>query len=110
MRLLAVISLLVAQAEEKLPLNVLYVGSTDTPRGKEYVEFLQRVCQGARGASIGEFDPRSAHSFHAIVLDWSEDGTLAPLGDRDAWNKPAVLIGSAGRLLAEKWQLSGGFG
>ena len=53
-----------------------------------------------------------------VLLDWSQsDVDLAkmaeitsPLGPRDQWTKPTVLLGSAGLLLAGPWELIGSYG
>jgi hypothetical protein len=54
------------------------------------------------------------------VLDWRQTGELgkwrskegkpSPLGDRESWTTPVVLIGSAGLNLACAWAVKGGFG
>jgi hypothetical protein len=53
-----------------------------------------------------------------VLLDWSQsDVDLAkmaelesPLGPREKWNTPTVLLGSAGLLLAAPWELIGSYG
>jgi hypothetical protein len=113
--LLASLAILFAQDGEKLPFKVLYVGNTDTPRGKEYVDLLERTFQGAKGVSRKDADAARADAFDVVLLDWSQtdqsyqdlDKVPSPLGDRAAWKKPTVLLGSAGLLLAEKWRLAG---
>jgi len=120
MRLLLVTACLlsVPQEPEKLPLKVLYVGNIDTPRGREYVALLEGAFRNCKGADRKGFDPKTAAEFDAVLLDWSQQDqsfqdlprVVSPLGERDAWTKPTVLLGSAGLLLAKKWQLSGTWG
>jgi hypothetical protein len=108
-------------------LKVLYVGNKDTDRGRSYAKFL-----GDRFALVGAverrtFDPGSAADVDVVVLDWSqsdidrsgdrprkasliESGVKSPLGERSRWNKPTVLLGSAGHLLAAPWKVFGGSG
>lgn len=113
--LVAAVLLSVPQEQEKLPLKVLYVGNIDTPRGREYVELLGRAFQDCKGAARIGFDPKTAADFDVVLLDWSQQDqpyqdlpkAASPLGERDAWTKPAVLLGSAGLLLATQWRLSG---
>jgi hypothetical protein len=52
-----------------------------------------------------------------VLLDWPQSGTMrgnwldgAPLGNREDWDKPTVLLGSAGLNLAVVWKLKGGSG
>ena len=53
-----------------------------------------------------------------MLLDWSQGDvdlmqrkTLkSPLGPRDNWSTPTVLLGSAGLLIAGPWQTNGSYG
>ena len=53
-----------------------------------------------------------------VLLDWPQSETVrqeweqgrAPLSDRDKWQKPTVLLGSAGLNLAVVWKVRGGSG
>jgi hypothetical protein len=49
------------------------------------------------------------------VLDWSQRDPrtkppTSPLGKREAWGKPTVLLDSAGHLLTGAWEVRGGSG
>lgn len=105
-----------AQAAEKSALKVLFVGATDTPRGKAFADFLSERFETAKSVARDGFDPKSAADFDVVLLDWRQPDVKdiakaeSPLGPRDAWAKPLVLIGSAGLLIATPWETSGGYG
>lgn len=103
-----------AREPNKVNLAVLYVGRPSTPRGKAYQEFLRRHFQWVKATEWPGFVPEQANSFDAVLLDWSQEERppkpMSPLGPRQAWNKPTVLLGSAGLLLAEAWDSHGAIG
>jgi hypothetical protein len=48
-----------------------------------------------------------------VLLDWSQATSstyISPLGDLESWDKPMVLLGSAGLMLAGPWSIIGGAG
>jgi hypothetical protein len=109
------------------PLRVLYLGNTDTDRGRSYARFLGEKFTLAGAADRKTFDPGSARDVDVVVLDWSqgdvdhssdsarkasawESDLKSPLGERSRWAKPTVLLGSAGHLLAAPWKVFGGSG
>jgi hypothetical protein len=108
-----------AERKEKANWSVLYIGDTSTPRGKAYTAFLREHFRRAESAERKGFDPRKATEFDVVLLDWSQrdrpqgDRTrkpASPLGPKETWNKPTVLLGSAGLLLAEAWEIHGAIG
>lgn len=107
------------------PLRVIYLGNTDTDRGRAYARFLGEkfTLVGARNRQ--SFDPHSKVEADVVVLDWSqsdiphpdirepggyESHIKSPLGERARWGTPTVLLGSAGHLLAAPWKTFGGSG
>src|SRR5262249_54054217 len=63
------------------------------------------------------FQVADAAAFDVILLDWPQGEyardmrrLTSPLGGRDQWEKPTVLLGSAGLNLAVAWKLKGGSG
>jgi hypothetical protein len=109
------------------PLRVLYVGNTNTDRGRSYARFLGETFTPVRAADRKTFDPGSVGDVDVVVLDWSqsdidhrdnvgnrasalESNLRSPLGERSRWTKPTVLLGSAGHLLAAPWKVFGGSG
>jgi len=87
-----------------------------TPRGKAYARFLQQHFRQAEAAERNGFDPRLATAFDVVLLDRSQDERpkrlkpSSPLGPLQAWAKPTVLLGGAGLLLAEAWEVHGTIG
>lgn len=101
--------------EPPLPLRVLYLGNEGTPRSAQFVEFLRGQFADATAADRDTFDPAKAADADVVVLDWSQRDTnsenaVSPLGPRENWAKPTVLLGSAGHLLAAPWEIIGGSG
>lgn len=101
--------------ESRLPLRVMYLGNQSTPRTTEFIDFLrarfEQVAEKKRDAG----DLESVAAYDVVLLDWSQSDTdsekaVSPLGPRQQWSKPTVLLGSAGHLLATPWQIIGGAG
>ena len=99
--------------EATLPQRVLYVGH----RGGDFEPFLKRHFNQAQIVSRNEFKPSAAKDFDVVLLDWpqSEEARASrsgksPLGMREEWVTPTVLLGSAGLNLAVVWKLKGGSG
>ena len=114
---LAVATLMFAanvMAGELDELRVIYVGSERT---SEFVDFLKDHVAEVESAERDTFDPTDAEKFDVVLLDWpqSSDARIertrnSPLGKREDWSRPTVLLGSAGLNLACAWQLRGGSG
>jgi hypothetical protein len=95
-------------------LRVLYVGSE---RAKEYGKFLKEYVGEFDSVSREDFKPERASRFDVVLLDWPQTGEISemrslrsPLGDREQWNRPTVLLGSAGLRMAVAWKMQGGSG
>jgi hypothetical protein len=102
------------QAAELGELKVLYVGSERT---SEYVPFLKGKVGLVEARDRKDFQARDADRFDVVLLDWPQGQETrelrklrSPLGSRDAWKTPTVLLGSAGLSLAVTWKLKGGSG
>jgi hypothetical protein len=101
--------------ELKLPLHVLYVGNSKSPRASEFAGFLKQRCARVTLADRAGFDASRAKEAAVVLLDWSQSETKveeaqSPLGRIEDWSKPTVLLGSAGLLMAGRWQIIGGAG
>jgi hypothetical protein len=103
-----------SQAKDLKDLKVLYVGSERT---KEFVPFLKKYVAQVESRNRYGFNPSDAAAFDVLLLDWPQgqetrDMTRlkSPFGSRDEWNRPTVLLGSAGLNLAVAWKLKGGSG
>jgi hypothetical protein len=106
------------RAEEpsaRQPLRLLYVGNAKTERAEEFADFFRKRFATVEVAEREGFDPALAEKADVVVLDWSQHDPRtkppkSPLGKREAWGKPTVLLGSAGHLLAGAWEVHGGSG
>ncbi len=103
----------VLQAAEIVPLRVLYIGS----RIGEFGPFLKEHFKQVETVTRDQFQLKQADNFDVVLLDWPQSGTMrgawldgSPLGKREGWHKPTVLLGSAGLNLAVCWKLHGGSG
>ena len=99
-------------------LKVLYIGDRDSARAKHFQGFLKENVGKVDFAERDKFKPSEADAFDVVLLDWPQSNNTrdewksgrSPLGDRDAWTKPTVLLGSAGLNLAVVWKVRGGSG
>jgi hypothetical protein len=98
-----------------VPLSVLYVGDSKSPGAGDYESFLKKHFRQVRVANREGFDPATAKSADVVLLDWSQSDAdvrkaKSPFGKLEDWDRPTVLLGSAGLLLAGQWQIVGGAG
>lgn len=97
-------------------LRVLYLGDPGTARAKEFKDYLAPNLAMVTVAARDRFHLADADGFDVVLLDWHQTGgdltqlRRHPLGDRAAWRRPTVLLGSAGLLTAVTWQVRGGSG
>lgn len=122
MKMLSLILTLVAMvlragAVDLDEMRVLYIGEAGTLREKEVSGFLRKNVGEVKAVSRAGFAPADAADFDVVVLDWPQSesarldrGIKSPLGDRREWEKPTVLLGSAGLNLAVAWRIRGGSG
>jgi hypothetical protein len=98
-----------------LPQRVLYIGN----RGPEFEPFLKEHFAKVESIPIpaARVDPSQTADFDVVLLDWPQSHAThgawldgSPLGNREDWSKPTVLLGSAGLNLAVAWKLKGGSG
>jgi|SRR5208282_2895526 len=119
-RVIIILGLLLAPlcpAVELRDLRVLYVGNTNSARAADFAAFLSTNVAHVEIAARNGFDPAKAAPFDVVLLDWSQSDSRgqfppqkSPLGERNAWTKPTVLLGSAGLHMAIVWDVKGGFG
>jgi hypothetical protein len=117
---------LAADGAPKTRPRVLYIGNTDTDRGRAYSAFLRENFVFAGAVDRKALDPGSPPAVDVVMLDWSQQDIdrrippskpslpeidlKSPLGERSRWTRPTVLLGSAGHLLAAPWKVFGGAG
>jgi hypothetical protein len=100
-------------ADAVSPLRVLYIGH----RPAEFAPLLQAHFAKVETVALKQFQPSQAEAFDVVLLDWPQSRAMrgawldgSPLGRREDWKKPTVLLGSAGLNLAVAWKLHGGSG
>lgn len=103
-------------------LSVAYVGDVDSPRAAAFVEFLEDRFGHVRALNREGLEPVEAARADVVLLDWDQqagvmkwfdDRSLVlehPLGPRERWRTPTVLLGSAGLNTAAAWDVRGGSG
>ena len=99
-------------------LKVLYVGDPSASRATYFSGFLKENVDEVKVVARDAVKPSQADGFDVVLLDWPQSDSArddrksarSPLGDRDAWTKPTVLLGSAGLNLAVVWKVRGGSG
>ena len=103
-----------SDARELADLKVLFVGAE---RSTDYVDFLTGKVAQIESKNRADFKLSDAAPFDVVLLDWPQGEETremrkltSPLGTREAWNKPTVLLGSAGLNLAVAWKMKGGSG
>ncbi len=107
---------ILASERVRVPLRVLYLSrAKDDARTAAFTEFLTLNFTSCRTKSREEFQREFANDIDVVVLDWSQDERLAkkvisPIGPLEDWKHPIVLLGSAGLLLSEPWQVIGDAG
>ena len=105
-------------------LRVAFVGAPDTDRGRAFTQLLEQRFGTVQAFDRDGCEPARLQEHDVVVLDWPQGEGLgkwfqapdkggerrAPLGPREQWRTPVVLIGSAGLNLAASWAVAGGFG
>ena len=107
-----------ARAGDLNKLKLLYVGEpANSTRAKQIASFLQKNAGQIQAVERRGFRPEQANEFDVVVLDCPQSGNTeqerkqgSPLGARAGWNKPTVLLGSAGLNMAIVWKVRGGSG
>lgn len=112
--LIAIALIQSSPAKELSEMKVLYVGSE---RPADFGNFLKSKVARFEARPRGDFKARDAEPFDVVLLEWPQSAETremrklaSPLGARENWTKPTVLLGSAGLNLAVAWQMKGGIG
>jgi hypothetical protein len=106
---------LAAQAPERLPQRLLFVGEAEhAPRAREFTDFLAPRFAKVTATTHEQFAPAMAADADVVLLDWHQgqdvDRSKSPLGAFESWHTPLVLLGSAGLNTAVAWDVFGGVG
>jgi hypothetical protein len=103
-------------------LHVAFVGELQSERGADFVKFLRQQFARVDGVERSTCTPDQLRTADVVVLDWPQsEGVMAwmqdkkkerhnPLGELERWDRPTVLVGSAGLNLAAAWSLPGSQG
>ena len=115
--LMVLLSVAAIHASDLKSLSVLYIGDTGTPRAANFSNFIRTNVNKFESTARKGFNPAKAENFDVVVLDWPQGGDdgfrqnpTGPIGPREKWQKPMVLVGSAGLNLAVVWKVRGGSG
>jgi len=121
----ALFAVLAAPAQDRTLnpcLHVAFVGEPQQERGKDFVQFLRAQFARVDAVERSTCTPAMLRTADVVVLDWPQQGAVStwvrdkprvrenPLGELARWDRPTVLIGSAGLNLATEWGLPGGYG
>ena len=112
------------KAPQRHPLRLLFLGEPGSARSEVFRTFLTERFASVRVADRWTWDRALLKDADVVVLDWpQQDGVstwmlkgdrtvtpVNPLGAREQWNKPTLLLGSAGLNVAWAWGVKGSFG
>ena len=106
---------LAAQAPERLPQRLLFVGEAKhAERAREFTDFLTAHFAKVAATTHEQFAPAMVEGADVVLLDWHQDQDVdrskSPLGAFESWHTPLVLLGSAGLNTAVAWDVFGGAG
>jgi hypothetical protein len=110
--------------EETGPPRLLFLGDPESPRTPDFETFLTDRFGAVLTADRWDWDRSLLEEVDVVVLDWPQDDGVSkwmlagdrtvpprsPLGTRNAWTIPTLLLGSAGLNTAWAWDVKGGFG
>ncbi len=104
------------EVSKPIDLAVLYLGAPDTERALAFKGFLASHFRRVTIADRVSWDRKLADKVDVVVLDWPRPPDQfrlpkeRPLGERDDWGTPTVLLGNAAFYVAQTWGLRGGMG
>jgi hypothetical protein len=115
--LILLAAVLQLHAADLKKLSVLYIADGEASRTDAFKKLLETHVAKYEVVKRSGFNPAKAEPFDVVLLDWHQGGDTqserkrpCPLGDRNKWEKPTVLLGSAGLNVAVVWQVRGGGG
>jgi len=100
-------------------LHVAFVGDLQSARGADFAKFLREQFTRVDTVERTACTPDQLRTADVVVLDWPQgEGVMKwfedkqkarhnPLGELARWDRPTVLLGSAGLNLASLWNLPG---
>jgi hypothetical protein len=112
-------------AQDRHALRIAFVEADSTPtasRSAAFTAFLRERFTSVKQIPAVDLKPTAFDGVDVVLLDWDQqDGVMkwmndeaativCPLGKREHWRLPTVLLGSAGLNLAVAWDVRGGSG
>ena len=110
-----------ARAADPINLRVLYAGNPGSDREKDFSAFLGKHFAKVGTADYQKFSKNQAEGYDVVILDWTsiyprdKDGKMkrefhglnspTPPGLLETYDRPTVMIGAAGGLLAGRLRL-----
>lgn len=103
-------------------LHLAFVGELQSQRGVDFVTFLRAQFARVDAVERSTCTPEQLRCADVVLLDWPQQGAVSdwirdktkphhnPLGELARWDRPTVLLGSAGLSVAADWSLPGTFG
>jgi hypothetical protein len=94
-------------AAQQLPQKVLFAGSPDTDRSREFVALFEKHFAKVACVDYSQFEPSQADGFDVVVLDALVKPTPGRIGLPPSpklpadFNRATVLIGGAGVMAVE---------
>jgi len=122
--LLLTAALLAQDPAANPPLQVVFVGDLQEARGKDFVQFLRAQFAQVAAVERATCTPEQLRRYDVVLLDWPQEKGVSdwlrgehagkpmpcPLGELARWDRPTVLLGSAGLSVASLWSIPGGYG
>lgn len=93
-------------------LKVAFVGTPDSARSRAYASLIEQGFGSVVSLDRSSVTRVALEGIDVVVLDWNQQdrGDAHPLGSREEWDLPTVLLGSAGLNTAIHWDVRGGSG
>jgi hypothetical protein len=103
------------RTEGKINLRVLYAGHPQTPRMKDFVEFLEKSFVKVGQGDLDAFRERDAEGYDVVILDYGELKIIGnsiyspkvPFSER--YSRATVTIGATGALVSDSLKLKTGY-
>ncbi len=118
--MMCVSGMALAQPAKKISLNILYMGQPDTPRAKDFTQFLGEHFTQVAVMDVAKFDPSQTSAYDVVILDADPDSAkpydmhsdlakLAKLQLPANYSRPTVLQGLFGARVGSSLGLRLGF-
>jgi hypothetical protein len=97
-------------AEEKIELRILYVGSLQSAREKDFVDFLQKHFKEVKTGDLKSFREEQTRGSDVTILDYAGDAFKAPrLQISNNYSRATVTVGVMGAFICSNLRLKSGY-